>query len=136
MPIDLHPILVLILGVYKERCMFMINLLKEHVDPATIDYPKANGGMFLWLRLKIESHPDFPAKSPSEIAKGVFETMISEKVLAVPSLYFRAPSLDVQTIEEEARNTFFRVSFSLPPFDVMVEGVKRLGTALKKEWKL
>jgi len=116
--------------------MRMINLLKEHVDSSTMDYPKANGGMFLWLRLKIESHPDFPAKSPSEIAKGVFETMIAEKVLAVPSLYFRAPSLETQTPEEEARNTFFRISFSLPPADVMVEGVKRLGKALNKEWKL
>jgi aromatic amino acid aminotransferase I len=114
----------------------MIDLLKQHVDPGTIEIPQPSGGMFLFVRLKIETHPDFPTLSPSIIAKRVFDTMVEEKVLAVPGLYFRAPSLDALTPEEEARKTFFRISFSLPPPDVMKQGVERIGRALARDWRL
>ena len=121
---------------YSKRCLQMIALLEKYVDPRTIEIPKPSGGMFLFPRLKIESHPDFPAKSPSDIAKGVFDRMIEEKVLAVPGLYFRAPSLSELSAEEEAKKSFFRVSFSFCTSDVMEEGVKRIGRALNKDWRL
>jgi aromatic amino acid aminotransferase I len=116
--------------------MNMLNLIKQHISSEAIDYPNPAGGMFLFIRLKIESHPDYPSRSPSDIAKSVFDAMIEEKVLAVPGLYFRAPSLEPLSAEGEAKKTFMRVSFSLPPPDIMEEGVKRMGRALAKQWKL
>lgn len=92
--------------------------------------------MFLWVRLRVESHPDFPAKTPQEISQQVFDTMIEEKVLASPGHYFKAPSIKAETAEEESRNTFMRISYALPPPDEMEEGARRFGRALVKEWKL
>lgn len=122
--------------IYSKRCLNMLDLLKEHVDSRTIDYPTPSGGMFLFIRLRIEDHPDYPKDSPSDIAKRVFDSMVEEKVLAVPGLYFRAPSVRPLSSEEEAKKTFFRVSFSLPPPDVMRQGVERMGRALRKQWRL
>lgn len=92
--------------------------------------------MFLWVRLKIESHPDFPKSSAAEIEARIFQTMISELILCTPSLYFKAPTDKVLTTEEAARNSFLRISFALPPPDDMEEGAKRLAKALKKEWQI
>lgn len=92
--------------------------------------------MFLWVRLRIESHPDFPSKSPEDIAKQVFLAGIDKLVLVVPSFYFKSPGGQTWTAEEEAKRTFLRLSFALPPPEEMEEGVKRLGEALKLEWKV
>ncbi|CAD6587834.1 MAG: hypothetical protein TREMPRED_004865, partial [Tremellales sp. Tagirdzhanova-0007] len=54
--------------VYKKRCESMISHLKRYVPAAAVEWPIPTGGMFLWVRLKIESHPSFPALSPQEIS--------------------------------------------------------------------
>jgi aromatic amino acid aminotransferase I len=90
--------------------------------------------MFLWVRLKIENHPDFPSKTPEDISNQVFHSLVKEKVLVAPSVYFKAPSTTMFNSEEEARNIFVRLSFSLPPPEQMEEGAKRMGRALAAEW--
>jgi aromatic amino acid aminotransferase I len=108
--------------------------------------------MFLWLRLKIDSHPSFApssngdsgdadhragsAPSPDEIAQKVFESLIEEGVLTAPSKLFKAPGGPEWSKDEQADRVFLRLSFSFPAMDEMEEGVKRLGRALRKEWKL
>lgn len=114
----------------------MIELLEKYIDKRTIEIPQPSGGMFLFPRLKIESHPLYPTRSATDIAQAVFDSLIEEKVLAVPGLYFRAPSLSPITPEEEARKTFFRLSFSWSTPDVMEEGVKRMARAFNKQWEL
>ena len=106
----------------------MIDLLNRYVPAETIE--------ILWVRLKVESHPDFPKKSPEEISAQVFQRMIKSLVLMCPSIYFKAPSTQKWTADEEARRIFVRISYSLPPPEEMEEGTKRMGAALKAEWGL
>ncbi|OWT38804.1 aromatic amino acid aminotransferase I [Cryptococcus neoformans] len=122
--------------IYSKRCRSIIDLLKKYVPPSTIEIPKPAGGMFLWVRLRIESHPSFPSQDPETISKQVFQAMIDEKVLMAPSEFFKAPSTSVWTPEQEAKRIFVRISFSLPPQDEMEEGAKRMGRALAREWGL
>jgi aromatic amino acid aminotransferase I len=118
----------------------MIELLRKHVPAATIEIPEGSGGMFLWVRLKVESHPDFTSaessKTPEEISAQVFQRMISNKVLMCPSIYFKAPSTQKWTREQEAKRIFVRISYSLPPPEEMEEGTRRMAAALKAEWGL
>jgi aromatic amino acid aminotransferase I len=122
--------------IYAKRCLSIISFLITHVPSSTIEIPTPSGGMFLWLRLRIENHPSFPALHPEEISKQVFQALIKEKVIVAPSEYFKAPSLAVWSLEEEAKRIFVRVSFALPLEEEMEEGAKRLGRALNREWKL
>ncbi|OCF32127.1 aromatic amino acid aminotransferase I [Kwoniella heveanensis BCC8398] len=122
--------------IYAKRCLSAIRFLKEHVPAETIEIPAPAGGMFLWVRFKIESHPSFPAEDPETISKQIFHSMIEQKVLMCPSEYFKAPSTTQWTKEEEAKRIFVRLSFSLPPQEEMEEGIKRMGRALAKEWRL
>ncbi|WWC92019.1 uncharacterized protein L201_006973 [Kwoniella dendrophila CBS 6074] len=122
--------------IYSKRCLMMIDLLKKHVPSEAIEIPEGSGGMFLWVRLKIESHPSFPKEDPDKISKKVFQSLIEEKVLMAPSEFFKAPSISSWSKEEEAKRSFVRISFSLPPQDEMEEGCKRMGRALAKEWNV
>ncbi|WWD19930.1 hypothetical protein CI109_104402 [Kwoniella shandongensis] len=125
--------------IYSKRCLSVIEYLKNHVPPSTIEIPSPSGGMFLWVRLKIESHPTFlnsPSSDPETISKQVFQSFIDEKILIAPSEYFRAPSLSKWSRDEEAKRIYVRISFALPPPKEMEEGAKRMGRALAKEWQI
>ncbi|TYJ54193.1 hypothetical protein B9479_005119 [Cryptococcus floricola] len=125
--------------IYSKRCLTLLALLEKYAPDGTIELPAPSGGMFLWVRLKIENHPAFTSSSslaPEEISKQIFQSFISEKVLMAPSHFFKAPSDKVWTREEEAERIFVRLSFSLPEDEEMEEGVKRMARALKKEWGL
>ncbi|WVQ85764.1 hypothetical protein IAT38_007931 [Cryptococcus sp. DSM 104549] len=122
--------------IYAKRCYSLISLLKKHVPAELIEIPEGSGGMFLWIRLKIETHPSFPAEDPEAISHKLFLAMVDEKVLTAPSAYFKAPSTQTLTKEEEAKNIFVRLSFSLPTPEDMEEGAIRMAKALKREWKL
>ena len=123
-------------AIYSERCLRMIELLKKYVPASTIEIPAGSGGMFLWVRLRVEDHPDYETKTPEEISAQVFQRMIKSLVLMCPSIYFKAPSTTKWTKEEEARRIFVRISYSLPPPEEMEEGTRRMGEAMKAEWGL
>ncbi|RSH94053.1 hypothetical protein EHS25_006707 [Saitozyma podzolica] len=141
--------------IYSKRCLLFISSLEKYVPRAAAEWPEGSGGMFLWLRLKIDSHPSFTpssngdngnsrdadhhagsAPSPDEIAQKVFESLIEEGVLTAPSKLFKTPGGPEWSKDEQADSVFLRLSFSFPARDEMEEGVKRLGRALRKEWKL
>ncbi|ORY27886.1 pyridoxal phosphate-dependent transferase [Naematelia encephala] len=123
-----------IASIYTERCLAMVSYLKAHVSPKLIDYPTPSGGMFLWVRLKVETHPDVATKTPDEISKELFHKCIEHKVLIVPGHFFKAPQSVVSTREEDAKKVFVRISFSLPPLDRMEEAARRFGKALAEAW--
>ncbi|WVQ78337.1 hypothetical protein IAT38_000422 [Cryptococcus sp. DSM 104549] len=121
---------------YGKRCLDMLSLIKKHVDPSIIDFPKASGGMFLWVRIHVETHPQLATLSPEEISEKVFQTLVDEGVIVAPSVYFKTPGGPEWSKEEEAKRIFLRLSFSLQTFDEMEEGIKRLGRGLRREWGL
>lgn len=114
----------------------MIDYLERYCPASTLEIPKASGGMFLWIRVRVDTHPKFHELSPDTIGKRVFEALIGEKVLVAPGHFFKAPRVRHMTPEEEASKVFMRLSYALPPLDQMEEGVKRIGRALRREWEL
>lgn len=121
---------------YSKRALLLVDLLNKYAPLSTIEIPKPSGGMFLWVRLRVESHPSFPVKTPQEISQQVFDSMIEEKVLAAPGHFFKAPSVTPTTAEDDAKKMFIRMSYALPPPEDMEEGVKRFSRALRKEWQV
>jgi aromatic amino acid aminotransferase I len=92
--------------------------------------------MFLWLRIKAETHPALDSTAPEEISERVFHALVDEGVLTVPSTFFKAPGGPERSNEEKVGKMFVRLSFSLPGEKEMEEGVKRMARALKREWAL
>lgn len=108
--------------------------LQKYLPAETIELPKPSGGMFLWIRLKVDTHPSYSSSTPQEIGEKVFQAMIEEKILSVPGHLFKTPGGPELGTEEDARKVYLRLSFSLPTEEEMEEGAKRMGRALKEEW--
>jgi 2-aminoadipate transaminase len=110
----LKPHIKKIRKVYKKRRDTMLEALEEFW-PEECQWTDPEGGLFLWARV------------PESIDTDVFlrEKALKEKVAYVPGINFY-PNADGGT---EA----MRLNFSYAPPDVIVEGIKRLGQALKKE---
>lgn len=110
----LKPHIKKIRAVYKERRDTMLEALSEFW-PEECKWTDPEGGLFLWARV------------PESIDTDAFlrEKALLEKVAYVPGINFY-PNADGGT---EA----MRLNFSYAPPEVIVEGIRRLGMALKKE---
>jgi len=96
---------------YKHRRELMIKCIKEEF-PENIKYTLPNGGLFVWVEL------------PENIdANEVFKMALKNNVAFVPGQPF-FPNGNI-------KNTF-RLNYSNMPDERIIEGIKRLGTVLKK----
>jgi 2-aminoadipate transaminase len=110
----LKPHIKKIRSVYKERRDTMLDSLTEFwPEGASWTYPE--GGLFLWARV------------PESIKTMEFlqDRAVKEKVAYVPGVNFY-PNLD-------GGFNAMRLNFSFSSPEIIVEGIKRLGIALKKE---
>ncbi len=99
---------------YKERRDTMVGALTEFW-PESCHWTEPQGGLFLW------------ASVPESIDTNEFlrEIALAEKVAFVPGIHFY-PNAD-------GGHNAMRLNFSYSSPEVIVEGIKRLGIALKRE---
>jgi 2-aminoadipate transaminase len=99
-------------GVYKERRDTMLDALAEFW-PDGCSWTRPRGGLFLWARV------------PESIDTNEFlKIALEEKVAFVPGVNFYA--------YRDGGHNCMRLNFSYCPPDVIVEGIRRLGVALKR----
>lgn len=98
---------------YRERRDTMLDSLAEFW-PAECSWTHPEGGLFLWARV------------PESIDTVKFlEDALEENVAYVPGVNFYP--------NQDGGYNAMRLNFSYSPSDVIVEGIRRLGVALKKE---
>ena len=128
---------MLIQAIYVKRCLAMLEAFDKHLPKQAAEWVNdAKGGMFIFLRLRIETHPQYETLDPEEISQQTFDAMIEEKVITAPSHYFKAPGGVELSKAEEAKRIFLRLSFSYGSEDEIEEGVKRMSRALTRVWQL
>jgi 2-aminoadipate transaminase len=102
--------------VYRERRDTMLDALAEFW-PAGCSWFRPQGGLFLW------------AWVPESVNAAEFlETALREKVAYVPGVDFYP--------NEDGGYNAMRLNFSYCPPERIIEGIRRLGTALKKALQL
>ena len=110
---DLEAHLAGLRQLYKEKCGLMLSQIQEHFS-SRISYTVPEGGLFLWCRL------------PEGVDMLDFCTQAVERcrVAVVPGTAFNC--------DEQASSPCFRMNFSSPTNEMIVEGCRRLG-ALTRE---
>jgi len=99
--------------VYKERRDTMLDALVEFW-PEGCSWTHPQGGLFLW------------ARAPESIdTTELLEDALQEKVAYVPGINFYP--------NQDGGYNAMRLNFSFCPPDIIVEGIRRLGLALKKK---
>jgi 2-aminoadipate transaminase len=108
----------LIRRVYGERRDVMLNAMEENF-PSEVTWTRPQGGLFLWVSLPegMDSHK-------------LFEAAIRENVAFVPGDSFYASNGNV----DEGRR-HFRLNFSNAQPEQIREGIRRLGVAIRNQWR-
>jgi 2-aminoadipate transaminase len=101
--------------VYKERRDTMLEALVEFWPADCCSWTHPMGGLFLWARV------------PETIDTEEFlrSRALKEKVAYVPGIHFYP--------NQEGGHNTMRLNFSYSPQEAIVEGIRRLGIAIKKQ---
>lgn len=100
-----------IIKVYGSQCQAMLNSI-EKFFPASVNYTKPEGGMFLWVELP-----------QNVIALELFDLAVKEKVVFVPGDPFYTSKQKISTL---------RLNFSCVDEEIIQIGIQRLGNAIRK----
>lgn len=113
----------------------MVSFIRRYVPAEAVECLDGSGGMFLWVRLQVEYHPQLYILSPEENSDKVVQTLIiGEKIMVAPSSYFKTPEGPVWSKCEESRRILVRLSFASYTLNEMEDGGKRFARGLRKEW--
>ena len=97
--------------IYKHKASLMQSLIDEHLLPH-VTYNKVQGGLFIWATLKDDS-------DMLEFCKEAVEN----KVAVVPGTAFLN--------NESSKCSSFRLNFSTPTDEQMINGMEILGKVIK-----
>lgn len=105
---DLDAHLKMLRDLYRDRCELMLSEIEKQFHPC-IQYTRPEGGLFIWCTLP----------EGSDIMSFCSRAIQEYKVAVVPGTAF--------TAVEGAPTTSFRINYTTPPCEKIVQGIQILG---------
>lgn len=105
---DLDAHITKINELYRRKCKLMLDCIDKYVPADKVTFTRPEGGLFIWGTVKNCSDASFVVKKA-----------IEKKVAVVPGTAFNC--------DTEAPSPSFRLNYSTPSDEQIIEGVKRLG---------
>ena len=109
---DLDAHIAKINALYRRKCNLMLECLDKYVPSDKVEFTRPEGGLFIWGIVK-----------DTDDASNIVKLAIEKKVAVVPGTAFNC--------DTEAKSNAFRLNYSTPSDEQIVEGVKRLGEVFK-----
>ncbi len=95
-------------ALYRRKCNLMLDAIDKYIPKDKVEFTRPEGGLFIWGTVKNCTD-----------ASAVVKKAIEKKVAVVPGTAFNC--------DTEAPSPSFRLNYSTPSDEQIVEGVKRLG---------
>lgn len=105
---DLDAHIAKINDLYRHKCNLMLDCLDKYIPKDKVEFTRPEGGLFIWGTVK-----------GTDDASNIVKLAIEKKVAVVPGTAFNC--------DTEAKSNSFRLNYSTPSDEQIVEGVKRLG---------
>ena len=105
---DLDAHIAKINDIYRHKCNLMLECLDKYIPKDKVEFTRPEGGLFIWGTVK-----------NTDDASNIVKLAIEKKVAVVPGTAFNC--------DTEAKSPSFRLNYSTPSDEQIVEGVKRLG---------
>ena len=105
---DLDAHVAKINDLYRHKCNLMLECIDKYIPADKVTFTRPEGGLFIWGTVK-----------NCEDASFVVKKAIEKKVAVVPGSAFNC--------DTEAPSNSFRLNYSTPSDEQIVEGIKRLG---------
>ncbi|EXJ56991.1 aromatic amino acid aminotransferase I [Cladophialophora yegresii CBS 114405] len=131
--------LMYIRAEYTRRRDIIINACEQHLPTEICSWVAPRAGMFHWVKVDVTKHPLYESRRKPDgsvdhptllkIEEAMFLAAAEQSVLIARGSWFRAQ-------RGSDTELFFRTTFAAAPADKMVEAVRRVGTAIRKEFDL
>lgn len=105
---DLNAHIAKINDIYRHKCNLMLECLDKYIPNDEVEFTRPEGGLFIWGTVM-----------GTDDASNIVKLAIEKKVAVVPGTAFNC--------DTEAKSPSFRLNYSTPSDEQIVEGVKRLG---------
>ena len=105
---DLDAHIAKINALYRRKCNLMLDCIDKYIPKDKVEFTRPEGGLFIWGTVKDTTD-----------ASNVVKLAIEKKVAVVPGSAFNC--------DTEAPSHSFRLNYSTPSDEQIIEGVKRLG---------
>ncbi|ORY08212.1 pyridoxal phosphate-dependent transferase [Clohesyomyces aquaticus] len=115
---------------YTRRRDVMLNACAKYLPTEVVSWAPPMAGMFHWLKIEHTKHPDYPVKSIEKIEEEIFLRVIHHGALVMRGSWFYANA------DEKHNTLFFRATYAAAPAEKIEEAIRRLGEALRVEFKL
>lgn len=115
---------------YTKRRDTMLRACEKYLPKEVVSWTPPAAGMFMWLKVDHEQHPDVNTKSLLQIEEEIFEACIDQGVLTCRGSWFRAEH------DKPPTSLFFRTTFASASEEQMNVAIERFGTAVKQSFKL
>lgn len=106
---DLDAHIAKINELYRHKCNLMLDCIDKYIPQDKVSFTRPEGGLFIWGTVK-------NCKDASFVVKKAIE----KKVAVVPGTAFNC--------DTDAPSPSFRLNYSTPSDEQIIEGVKRLGS--------
>lgn len=117
---------------YTRRRDIMVGACERYLPREIASWNPPMAGMFHWINISWHKHPksngDTSLTKFREIEEAIFQAAISKGVLCSLGSWFRAR-------QGTDTDMFVRANFATAPTDRMEEAMRRLGEALREEFK-
>ncbi|KAF3065530.1 hypothetical protein CFAM422_009821 [Trichoderma lentiforme] len=115
---------------YTMRRDFILSACERYLPRQIVSWEPANAGMFQWLKVDWEQHPNAKEKTADLVEEEIWLESISAGALVGRGSWFRS-SKDVPCNE-----VFYRTTFAAAPLPKIEEAIKRFGEAIRKVFEL
>ncbi|KLJ11718.1 aromatic amino acid aminotransferase I [Blastomyces silverae] len=123
--------LVNIRMAYTARRNSMLEACEKYLPKSVASWNPPAAGMFHWIKVDWHKHPGArEGKDHAAIEHSIFKAIIAEGALVSAGSWFVADHSIPET------DMFFRATYAAAPSDKIDEAIKRLGIALRAEFKL
>jgi aromatic amino acid aminotransferase I / 2-aminoadipate transaminase len=119
---------------YTNRRNMMLAACEDHLPAEIASWMPPMAGMFHWIQIRWEQHPQKDQISVAEIEDRVFEKAVANGVLLVKGSMFLADEDEGEASPEQG--LFFRATYAAAREDQIVEAIRRFGDALREEFGL
>ncbi|PGH17907.1 hypothetical protein AJ79_00806 [Helicocarpus griseus UAMH5409] len=116
---------------YTNRRNKMLEACEKYLPKSIASWNPPAAGMFHWIKIDWRQHPGFrEGKDHAAIEDSIFKAAIEEGALVSVGSWFVADHSIPET------DMFFRATYAAAPGDKIDEAIRRIGVALRAEFKL
>jgi len=116
---------------YAARRAIMLAACAAHLPAHVVSWRAPMAGMFHWLCVRVHAHPLFATHTIEDIEERIFLRVIRHGALVMRGSWFYA---EPEGASHDA--LYFRATFAAAPGEMIEEGIRRLGEALREEFGL